>query len=231
MARGSSDLNSEFDEGKPSLAKRAVVALLGLALVAGAAWLLKTFLGKPEAKRPAAQQIAVLRQQQPPPPKPPEKPPEPPKIKEEVKIDQPKPEPKPEEAKAPDEKPASDKPLGVDAEGSAGSDGFGLAANKGGRDLLTTGTGSRSVYYSGLLQRAFFEALSRNRSLLKEEFRVIVRVWLGDDGKVQRAEIVSGSGDNALDTQIQATLADMSPLRDVPPPSMRPMQLRLSNRS
>jgi hypothetical protein len=30
---------------------------------------------------------------------------------------------------------------------------------------------------------------------------------------------------------IQITLLEMNPLKDVPPSSMRPMQLRLSNRS
>jgi outer membrane biosynthesis protein TonB len=176
------------------------------------------------------QQVAILKQPPPPPPKPPEKPPEPPKVKEEVKIDEPKEATKPDEAKAPDEKPASDKPLGVDADASAGSDGFGLAASKGGRDLLTTGGGG-GAFYSGLLQRHFFEALSRNRKVLKDEFRVIVKVWVGDDGRVQKADIVSSSGNQATDDLIQTTLLDISPLKDIPPASMRPMQLRLSNRS
>jgi len=177
------------------------------------------------------QQIALIKQPPPPPPpKPPEKPPEPPKVKEEVKIDQPKDEPKPAEPKAADEKPASDKPLAVDADGSAGSDGFGLAANRGGRDLLTTGGGG-GAYYSGLLQREFFDALLRNRKLLKDEFRVVVKVWIGDDGRVQKADIVSSSGNPQFDDQIQLTLLEMNPLKDVPPKSMRPIQLRLSNRS
>ncbi len=193
--------------------------------------LLMQFLASPSTKKTGTHQIALIKQPPPPPPKPPEKPPEPPKVKEEVKIDPPKDEPKPVEPKAADEKPASDKPLGVDAEGTAGSDGFGLAANKGGRDLLTTGGGAGGAYYSGLLQRQFFEALSRNRKLLKEEFRVVVKVWIGDDGKVQKADIVSGSGNQQFDDQIQVTLLEMSPLKDVPPKAMRPMQLRLSNRS
>jgi periplasmic protein TonB len=206
--------------------------LLLIGVVIALALLLRSFLSAPDSRKPSVTQIALVRPPPPPPPppKPQEKPPEPPKIKEEVKIDEPKPDPKPEEAKPADEKPASDKPLGVDAEGTAGSDGFGLAANRGGRDLLSTGSG-RGAYYSSLLQRHFFEALSRNRKLLQAEFRVVVRVWLGDDGRVQRAEIVNGSGNSSVDEQIEATLADMSPLRDVPPAAMRPMQLRLSNRS
>ena len=210
--------------------KTAALALGGLALLVAVALLLMKFLSGPSAKPSGVHQIALIKQPPPPPPKPPEKPPEPPKVKEEVKIDQPKDEPKPDEPKAADDKPASDKPLGVDAEGSVGSDGFGLAGNKGGRDFLTTGGGG-GAYYSGLLQRQFFEALSRNRKVVKEEFKVVVRVWLGDDGRVQKADIVSGSGNPKVDDLIQLTLLDMTPLKDIPPSTMRPMQLRLSNRS
>jgi len=218
-------------EPRRSWLKTAAFALGGLALLAVVALLLMKFLGGPSEKPSGIRQIALIKQPPPPPPpKPPEKPPEPPKVKEEVKIDQPKDEPKPDEPKAADEKPASDKPLGVDAEGGAGSDGFGLAGNKGGRDFLTTGGGG-GAYYSGLLQRQFHEALSRNRKVLKEEFRVVVKIWLGDDGRVQKADIVTGSGNPKVDDLIQLTLLDMTPLKDIPPSSMRPMQLRLSNRS
>ena len=224
-----------YDDDEPESSrgwiKTAALCLGALALLVAAALLLMKFLSGPSAKPSGVHQIALIKQPPPPPPpKPPEKPPEPPKVKEEVKIDQPKDEPKPDEPKAADDKPASDKPLGVDAEGGAGSDGFGLAGNKGGRDFLTTGGGS-GAYYSGLLQRQFYEALSRNRKVVKEEFKVVVRVWLGDDGRVQKADIVSGSGNPKVDDLIQLTLLDMTPLKDIPPSTMRPMQLRLSNRS
>ena len=215
----------------PPWLSRGLVAFAMLSLVAAAGWWLWKFIGTGSgAKKPGVQQVAILRQPPPPPPRPPEKPPEPQKLKEEVKLDVPKDTPRPAEPKAADDKPTSDKPLGVDAEGGAGSDGFGLAGNRGGRDLLTTGGGS-GVYFSGLLQRSFFDALSRNRRILREEFRVVVRVWLGDDGRVQKADIVSGSGNAQVDEMIQVTLMEMSPLKEVPPSSMRPMQIRLSNRS
>jgi len=228
------DEDDDFDDTPPkaSLLKRAALGLGLLGLMLGMGLLISSYLGPTGKTKPGPQQIALIKQPPPPPPKPPERMPEPPKIKEEVKIDQPKPEPQPDEPKQADEKPASDKPLGVDAAGAAGSDGFGLVGSKGGRDLLATGGGGSSgAYYSGLLQRQFFDAMSRNRKVLKEEFRVVVKIWLGDDGRVQRSEIVSGSGSPGVDQLIQTTLAEMSPLREVPPASMRPMQLRLSNRS
>lgn len=225
------DEDDEPARGRPWI-KSVLLGLGAVLFMVAMVLMVMKFLSGPSAKKAGVQQIALIKQPPPPPPpKPPEKPPEPPKIKEEVKIDQPKDEPKPDEPKAADEKPASDKPLGVDAEGGAGSDGFGLAGNKGGRDFLTTGGGGGGAYYSGLLQRQFFEALSRNRKVLKEEFRVVVKIWLGDDGRVQKADIVTGSGNAQVDDLIQLTLLDMNPLKDVPPSSMRPMQLRLSNRS
>ena len=208
-----------------------LVGFLSLVLMAGGALALRAFLAHPAGKGSGVHSIALINQPPPPPPKPPEKPPEPPKVKEEVKVDTPKDPPKADDPK-PADKPAADKPLGLDADGKGGTDDFQLAANKGGRDIIGSGTGGGSgAYYSGLLQRAFFDALSRNRKVLHDEFRVVVKIWLADDGRVTRAEIVNGSGNAEVDDQIQVALMDMQPLRDVPPSSMRPIQLRLSNRS
>ncbi len=213
--------------------KTAATVLAGLLFLAAMAWVIHRYATGNTQKKPGPQQIALIKQPPPPPPKPPEKPPEPPKIKEEVKVDQPRPdEPKAPAPKADDAKPSSDKPLGLDADGAAGADNFGLAANRGGRDMLTTGTGGGSGrYYTGLLQRNFFEALARNRKAPQQEFNVVVSILLGDDGRVQKAEIVSSSGNSEIDALIQNTLADMPALRELPPPSMRLVQLRLNRRA
>jgi len=204
---------------------------VGVGVMVGGALLLMQYLATPATKPRGVQQVALIKQPPPPPPpKPPEKVPEPPKVKEEVKIDEPKDEPKPDEPKPADDKPPANDQLKVDADGAAGADGFGLGATRSGRDLLTTGGGS-GAYYSGLVQRHFFEALTRNRKVLRDEFRVVVKIWIGDDGRVQKADIVNGSGNLQVDDLIQATLLEMSPLKDVPPSSMRPIQLRLSNRA
>ena len=89
---------------------------------------------KPEKKERKIQAISLTKPPPPPPPPPKvEKPPEP---EPEEKIEQPEPEPEdiPDVA---DEPPPGD--LGLDAEGTAGSDGFGLAARKGGRGLFGGG--------------------------------------------------------------------------------------------
>lgn len=221
--------------GKPWIGR---VIGIGVALIflGGLAWFIaRTLADKSPPKRPGVQQVAIVKQPLPPPPKPPEKLPEPPKLKDEVKIDQPKPDPTPD--KPADPAPAA-KPLGLDADGSAGSDGFGLAANRGGRDITTIGNaaggsggGGSGRYFTGLLQRNFFEALARNRKAPQGEFSVVVKVWIGDDGRVQRTAIVDGSGSTELDQLIEATLAEMAPLREVPPGNLRLVQLRLNRRA
>lgn len=231
--------DEDDDEDRRSTRVHAVVgAAAGLAALAGGTWLIVQYISDDTPVRAPVQQIAVIRQPPPPPPpppKPPEKPPEPPKIKEEVKIEEPKPAEPPPDNKPAEPPPAADKPLGVDADGSAGSDGFGLAANRGGRDLIGSGTGggggSLGRYYTGLLQRNFFEALARNRRLPTEEFSIVVTIWIGDDGRVRRSEVVRSSGDPGVDGLVQATLSEMSPLREVPPPGLRQVQLRLNRRA
>src|SRR5574343_1735725 len=86
---------------------------------------------KPAKAEKKIQPITLLKPPPPPPPPPKvEKPPEP-EIKE--KIKEPDPEPEPEPESKPDEAPPRD--LGLDADGAAGADGFGLAARKGGNGL------------------------------------------------------------------------------------------------
>lgn len=215
---------------------RVVFVAFTLAVLGGLGFVVWQLATDKPAPRPKVQQVAILRQQPPPPPpKPPEKPPEPPKVKEEVKIDQPKPPPEPEAARPVESPP--ERPLGLDADGSAGSDGFGLAANRGGRDITTIGSsaggggGALGRYYTGLLQRNFFEALARSRKAPQDEFSVIVRVWLSESGTVARAQVVDGSGNAQLDELIVTTLSDMAPLREVPPPHLREVRLRLNRRS
>jgi protein TonB len=220
-------------ERTPWVGRVAGGVLAALFLGALVWFIVKNAGGDNAPKKPAAQQVAVLRQPPPPPPKPPEKQPEPPKVKEEVKIDQPEPEPTPD--KPADPAPA-DKPLALDADGAAGSDGFGLAANKGGRDITTIGSatgggGGSGRYFTGLLQKNFFEALARNRMAPQGEFSVVVKVWIADDGRIQRTLIVNGSGSSELDQLIEATLAEMAPLREVPPGNLRQVQLRLNRRA
>src|SRR5262245_1063784 len=86
---------------------------------------------KPSSTRPAAQVVQIVR----PPPPPPSEPPPPPPPEEKIQevLQQDTPEPAPSDDAAPEQ-------LGLDAEGTAGGDAFGLAARRGGSDLVGTGS-------------------------------------------------------------------------------------------
>ena len=202
-----------------------VAGIAAIACGVGAISVIHGFLATGDRPKQIVHNISLIKQPPPPPPKPPDKPPEPPKVKEEVKI--PDPQPKPADKPA-DDKPPSDKPLALDAQGGSGSDSFGLAGHAGGTDLLATGGGG--AYYTGLIQRQFYEALMRNKKIQRQEFKVVVKVELGPDGRVDHAELVTGSGNKELDQQIEAALAEVPPLREVPPSNLRLVQVRLTNR-
>src|SRR5882762_6880328 len=74
-----------------------------------------------------------------------ENPPPPDKVEEPLPQDEPPP--------SPDNTPAPTPQLGLDAEGSAGGDSFGLAARQGGSDITGTG-GAVFAWYTGKLKTA-----------------------------------------------------------------------------
>jgi len=208
--------------------RRVGTIALGVGILVAAVMGVRAFLAHPVDKGPVIRQIALINQPPPPPPKPPEKPPEPPKVKDEVKVDTPHPDPKPEAEKPPESPPPG---LTSALKGEGGPD-FGASYDAKGSSIGSPGgTGTGGAYYTGLLQRQFFEALSRNRKMLHDEFRVVVKIWISDDGRVSRADIVSGSGAADIDQRVQVTLMEMPPLKEVPPAYLRPIEVRLSNRS
>lgn len=208
---------------------------IGLALIAALCATLSACSDSDKPKKPSVQTIAVLRPPPPPPPpKPEEKPPEPEVKKEEVKL----PDPEPQKADSPDEPPPSQN-LGVDAEGGAGSDGFGLEGRPGGRDITTigdTGNGGagRAQFnaFAGYVQMRIQEQLQKRDRLRQSDYRAVVRVWFSERGAIEKVELVDGSGDAELDTAIRSALLDLKALDQTPPEGMpQPLKLKLTSRS
>src|SRR5690606_22501563 len=129
------------------------------------------------------QQITVIAAPPPPPP-PPKEEIEEPEVEEEI------PEEQLEEA-APDndaEAPAGED-LGVEGEGGAGSDGFGLVGKKGGRGLLG-GSG-----YEQVVRQEINEAIIENERLKRLEYVAIVNLKLRDNGEFEAFDVELVSGD------------------------------------
>jgi protein TonB len=171
-------------------------------------------------KRQTAQVIQMIR----PPPPPPDQPPPPPP---EEKVDEPLPQDTPEPEQAPEAAPEQ---LGLDADGAAGADGFGLAARRGGRDLVGSGTGA-FVWYTTMVKDAILDSLSGDERIRKGSYQVTVRVWLATDGRVERIRLAGTSGNRELDGAIEQALARLGRVREAPPLEMpQPVTLRIVSR-
>jgi len=213
---------------------RRLPVLLGIGfslLIMLGVYLLKDKFQKPPQTKKVAQQITML--QPPPPPPPPEmKPPEP-EVKEE-KIEEPEPEkepePAPEEANEP---PAAE--LGLDADGSAGSDGFGLAAHKGGRSILGGTPGSAIIWYGGQIKNQLDDSLQNllvDTPAMKSGYTVMIDVWIDNDGRITKTELSSGSGKPEVDAAIRAALPGLKADIGKPPPENmpQPVKIRVTSR-
>lgn len=204
----------------PLIAGTAIVVVVTVLLI----WAVRNLMqDKPEQpKRQVAQVVKLIR----PPPPPPEPPPPPPP---EEKIEEPLPQETPEETPPDESAPAEQ--LGIDAEGTAGSDGFGLAARKGGRDLLGSG-GAVFGWYTSMLKDSIQDILSEDERVRRGAYQVTVRVWLTHDGNVERIKLASTSGNPELDAAIEKALGKMSRVREAPPIEMpQPVTLRIVSRS
>jgi protein TonB len=204
----------------PAVALIVLVLLVG----GGGVWLVRNFLNDaPPPQKKVVQEIRIVR----PPPEELPPPPPPPPPEEEVDVPEPQPEPDPV---ASDEPPPGEQ-LGLDAEGSAGGDGFGLAARKGGRDLLASG-GSAFTWYAGLLKNEILDRLQEEERARSGSYSVPVRAWVRQDGTIERIELVRSTGDRVRDQAIEKVLAGISRLPQAPPPNMpQPMVLRIVSRA
>ncbi len=197
------------------------------ALLGGVIWVAQEMLSG-DAKNPKkmVQQISLIQPPPPPPPPKLEEPPPPPEVKEEIKLDEPPPAPELDEANA--EPPGED--LGLDAEGVAGGDGFGLRANKGGRGLIG-GDGSRFGWYAKIVQTHIYDALAEDERLRKTGYAATVKIWLNAAGAVQRFEIADHAGIAEIDQALREALAGLQTLAEAPPQDMpQPIKLRIAAR-
>lgn len=200
-----------------------VILGLGVALIgAGTAAVIRNFLkSAPGQPKQVIQEIHLMR----PPPPPPDLPPPPPPPPEEKVVEQ----EKPPEAKSSDEPPPGEQ-LGLDAQGGAGGDAFGLVGNKGGRDLLASG-GSAYAWYAGLLKDEVLGQLNSEKRAHTGEYTVIVRIWVRNDGTVDRVRIAQSSGNRERDQAIEEALSHIPRLSQAPPADMpEPISLRIVSR-
>ncbi len=139
-----------------------------------------------------------------------------------------------------DDKPAAEGPLGVEGEGGAGGDAFGLVGRgKGGRDITTLGTGPsgtiggdrdllgamrKHARYNKLVEdeinKAVKQALNENGGIPKGKNEAVVQIGMDDGGAVAEYRVIRSSGNRAVDEAVKRFLeyARISepPPKDIP---------------
>ncbi|MEW6678650.1 MAG: TonB C-terminal domain-containing protein [Pseudomonadota bacterium] len=211
--------------------KRWLFRLLVLGTVAGLILLARDQLrdGQVEVDR-FTQRVRLVELPPPPPPKKIELPPPEVMVKEEDKSEPPDP------ADTIDDQQTMDDRLGVDAEGAGAGDAFGLAAKKGGKDLLATakigGDGGQGFrYYATQIERFLERALAGDMQLRRGSYSAIVWLWVGPSGSLERYELTGSSGDAVIDARLREALAALRDLGLPPPRDMpQPVRLRVSSR-
>jgi len=201
---------------------------IGLVFVLVCVLVVRLMLSEDVDKRKRQIQKVTIVKPPPPPPPPPEVEEPEPEIEEQIEEPEPEPEPEmPDEAEAP-----QDDQLGLDAEGTAGSDAFGLKAKRGGSPIIGGGGGgSQYLWYTRILvdelQRQVSEVLKKKGGLPKESLQTIVRIYMDDQGGINDFKIVGSSGNPMMDDAVRQVLSTAR-FRQAPPVGMpKAMQFKI----
>ena len=224
------DGEDEESSGKVWL-KRIAIGLIALLVLGGIGYGIKSLMsGSGEQKAKPKTTIKLLPDTPPPPPPPPPK--EPPKEQpkeqpKEIKVEQPKP------VEAP---PAEN----LKMEGAAGDGPSPFAAGAvsneySGGDVNTIGGGvnkNQFGWYTGLIKERIEDAISKDKELATGSYKLIVKVWVAENGRIQKYELVSSTGDAQKDQLVKKALDDMPALSEGPPSDMpQPIKLKVTSRS
>lgn len=215
--------SSPFKRHLPTIIAGVAITVVGLLAFLGIRSILSE---EPGHVAPKVQTIRLITPPPPPPPPKVEEPPPEPDVQEKIK----EPEPEPEEAAPdmPDEAPPGDQ-LGLDAEGGAGGDSFGLIGNKGGRGLLS-GAGDPEQQYGLQVQSDISDALSNDDVIARITYSIVVKLWIRFDGHVQHVKLATSTGDPEIDKRMEEIISKMPPF-EKPPASLRmPIRYRISSR-
>jgi protein TonB len=198
-----------------------VAAAVVLVFVSAAYGMYRLVNGEPSPRKRVIE-VMALKLVPPPPPPPPkeEPPPPPPKIVQRI-------EPPPTPDMPQDDAPPADAPIGLDAQGGAGSDAFGLAAKPGGTPLRLGGgggggggTGVNYTGYGNMMRLQIESQLNRDSKINTGKYEGIARVWLSSIGKVERVQVQLSTGNTQLGTLIEQSIGTMPPMTQAPPKEM-----------
>jgi len=205
----------------PAKLIRYLPALIGVLLTAAVIYFSIMLLSASDENKPrkkVVQQITIIVPPPPPPP-PPEQEPEIQEPEEEAVVEE-MDEAMPDEGM--DEDVGND--LGMDTDGSAGSDGFGLMARKGGRGLIGGG-------YGALVVQEINAMLVDEERLRGKEYTVILQLWIGDSGNIERYTIDRTKADSEVIAMLESAITRLGQVSSGPPLELpQPIRLRIKSR-
>ncbi len=240
-------MNTQKKKKKQSSKGVWIITGAVLTILLGGCVFLISLLSEDLGPRRKTQTATVNLIKPPPPPVPKEKPPEPEPearkkaLKQEI-IDTEIDKARPDDAK-PDEKPPG-KQLGLDAEGAAGSDSFGLVGNKGGAGLIGGGGGGggnplfrKFGWYTSIIQdelaRKVRKRLEESGSMPKDKGKLetSVHISLNAEGKIVEYKVLSPTGDRNLDKVVEEILKLTTISRPPPQGMPKEMTIRIAAKS
>jgi len=222
-----------------------VPGIVGLVFLLIAGFVVKVFLSDDGVKKKALYQVTLIK---PPPPEEKVKPPEPEQQKETPKesIQTPTEIPQPQAQDQPqDNTPPAGTDLGVEGEGSAGSDGFGLVGkgkNYKGRDITLSGGGggmnrlallTKYGWYTSKIQdeikKQLKKRMDKEGGVPKGKYEITLKILLDPQGTIKKYRIVASSGNDKLDDALKASLPGLK-ISQAPPDGMPSLvTLRISS--
>ena len=121
--------------------------------------------------------------------------------------------------------------LGLDADGGAGSDGFGLLGRKGGRGLLEGLNSTKEFeWYTSPIASDIQNYLADHPEVKKGKYTIDVKLWLNNNGTIKSIRLADSTGDKKIDKNLQTALAEMTFSYDAPPENMpQPIRLRIKH--
>jgi protein TonB len=191
-------------------------AVLILVLGAGLYLIYESLTGIPPPRESTVQQISII---QPPPPPPP------PRVE---------PPPKPEAIETPEEKPIesvdSNEDMTTEDSGPAqpGRSGDGAGGSGGYKRKVDLEIYKR--WYAGFVNRDIQRALSQIDDIRSEAYSLLVKIRIGEDGRIVWYEFVESTDDEALDRKISSALQGIQITKAPEPALPQPITVRIRSR-
>ena len=225
-------MSDQYQNEQESSGRWKYIAAAGLALAGIVVAVLTLSSGNPPPKPQKQQTMRVVL----PPPPPPKKEPEPEKVMEQPKNAEPNKPSKAVEnkpAQKPNPAPAS---APLTAAAGAGANAYGLAVGNGSGGSIggggeAGGGGGKFGAYGSQIVAELQAAISRDETTRIGKYPSIsMRLWLNPAGKILRVQLVTSTGDAAMDQALTRVITALGSVAPPPADLPQPVNMRVRAR-